>query len=143
MHHGCQPADGQDQSREQNPRLQLGDFEAITERLGDGSEHDYLFPDSGLAAAGLAAAGSVVAGLVVAGLVVAGLVAAGLVAVCLAAAGFGAPINSHVPPLASILVRADALKACALTDNFFFTSPLPRILTPPSLSLIHISEPTR
>src|ERR1017187_2591127 len=38
--------------------------------------------------------------------------------------------TSQVPPLASIFLRAEALNACAITDNFLVTSPSPRIFTP-------------
>src|SRR5262249_30080559 len=40
------------------------------------------------------------------------------------------PTSSQTPPADSILPRAEALKAWALTINFFFSSPSPRILTP-------------
>src|SRR5687768_15087190 len=38
---------------------------------------------------------------------------------------FGLVITSHFPPRPSILVLADALKACARTVSFFLSSPMP------------------
>src|ERR1039457_989646 len=53
-----------------------------------------------------------------------------LAAAVLAGAAGLAPIPSHAPPLASHLVRGDALNAWAFTVSFLVNSPSPRILTP-------------
>jgi hypothetical protein len=39
---GFEPADGENHQREQNPRLELGDFEAVAECIGNGGEHVLL-----------------------------------------------------------------------------------------------------
>ena len=58
-----------------------------------------------------------------------GLAASALAFAFAGCAHFGAT-SSHVPPLASILVLAEALKAWALTVSFRVNSPPPRILMP-------------
>src|SRR6185503_17519920 len=84
------PADAQQEHRENDPRLQFRNFETIRECVGDGPKHVGQESRRNSLRAG----------------------------------------RFTLPPADSILPRAEALNAWALTTNFFFNSPSPRILTP-------------